>query len=298
MGTRQARQPHLAGAQRDIGEQHRPPAQRQRADGCCVFGQDAEDTPSVPDAWFGQIPFGTTTTHWQERYGASPNFYQGTIAVRMWVDPAAPNLLDTLLPPKPAAGQPIPRAPVGALPLCGRPVMLTDVTLRGREVRLAGLARPDYAGRPVTITAAGRVVARATAAPGGRFSATIRRTANSARLRYEAHVADARSPALKANRLLIIDSQSPTRNGLRVRGHLISRRRAHRTLSVVRQLGCSATRTTRARTVRTDRRGRFSVTLPAPPASERFAVYRLRTTSGGTTYTLPLVLRTPSAAAG
>ena len=52
------------------------------------------------------------------------------------------------------------------------------------------------------------------------------------------------------------------------------------------------------RLARTDRRGRFSVTLPAPPASERFAVYRLRTTSGGTTYTLPLVLRTPSAAAG
>jgi hypothetical protein len=40
------------------------------------------------------------------------------------------------------------------------------------------------------------------------------------------------------------------------------------------------------------RRGRFSVTLPTTPADQLIAGYRLRTTSGGKTYTLPLVLRT------
>jgi hypothetical protein len=56
--------------------------------------------------------------------------------------------------------------------------------------------------------------------------------------------------------------------------------------------GCSVTATRNAKILRTDRRGRFSVTLPTPPADQLIAVYRLRTTSGGKTYTLPLVLRT------
>jgi hypothetical protein len=69
-------------------------------------------------------------------------------------------------------------------------------------------------------------------------------------------------------------------------------RRGDRVLAVARQLGCSVTATRNAKILRTDGRGRFSVTLPTPPADQLTAVYRLRTTSGGKTYTLPLVLRT------
>jgi hypothetical protein len=54
----------------------------------------------------------------------------------------------------------------------------------------------------------------------------------------------------------------------------------------------TATATRTAKTLRTDGRGRFSLTLPTPLADQLIAVYRLRTTSGGKTYTLPLVLRT------
>jgi hypothetical protein len=57
-------------------------------------------------------------------------------------------------------------------------------------------------------------------------------------------------------------------------------------------LGCSASVTTTAKRLRTDRRGRFSVTLPNPPADQPIAVYRLRTSSGGRSFTLPVVLRT------
>lgn len=49
---------------------------------------------------------------------------------------------------------------------------------------------------------------------------------------------------------------------------------------------------TTAKRVRMDRRGRFSVTLPSPPADQPIAVYRLRTSSGGRSFTLPVVLRT------
>ena len=78
---------------------------------------------------------------------------------------------------------------------------------------------------------------------------------------------------------------------MRVRGHLVGRRRAHRVLAVARRVGCSQARTPNTTTLRTDRRGRFGITLPAPPKGQLIAVYRLRTTSGGRTYTLPLVLR-------
>ena len=176
-------------------------------------------------------------------------------------------------------------------PLCGRPVVLTDVTLRGREVRLAGVARAQYGGRPVAIIAGGRVVALAAVGLDGTFRATARRTKSSATLRYQARIGVERSAALRANRRLIVDSQTAVGGGVRVRGHLVGGRRAHRVLAVARQLGCSATVTQKAKTLRTDGRGRFSVDLPTPPADQLIAVYRLRTTSGGKTYTLPLVLR-------
>jgi hypothetical protein len=262
-----------------------------RADGCCVVEQDAQETPSVPDAWIGQIPFGSTTaTSWQTRYSTYPSYYQETVAVRMWVDTAAPS------PPPPTA----PSSPPPALQrasdvplLCGRSVVLTDVTLRGSRVRLAGVARTQFGGRPLAITAGGRLVAVTTVALDGTFRATARRTRDAARLRYQARVADERSPALRVTRLLIIDSQTATGGGVRVRGHLVSRRRAHRALAVARQLGCSATATRNVKTLRTDGRGRFSVVLPKPPAGQLIAVYRLRTNSGGRSYTLPLVLRAP-----
>ncbi len=266
-----------------------------RADGCCLVAEAAQETASVPDGWIGTIDFGTTTTNWSHRLSDHPNSYPGTIGVRMWVDSAPANALEGLLDPLlPAPRQPaVPQQPPDAPPLCGRPVMLISVTLHRREVRLAGVARAVHAGAPVTISAAGRPVAVAIVAPDGTFRTTAQRTRNAAKLRYQARLEDEQSAALRATRLLIIDSQTATPGGVRVRGRLISRRRAHRTLAVTRQLGCSGTRTPKAKIVRTDRRGRFSVTLPTPPADELIAVYRLRTTSGGKTYTLPLVLRTP-----
>jgi antitoxin (DNA-binding transcriptional repressor) of toxin-antitoxin stability system len=268
-----------------------------RTDGCCVGQQDAQETPSVPDAWIGTIPFGSTTTTWNGRYSVYPTFYQGTIAVRMWVDttPTAPldALLDTLLPSTPPSPPAVSVQPSSAPPLCGRPVVLTDVTVRGRQVRLAGVTRAQYAGRPVLITAGGRPVAVATVGLDGTFRTTAARAKGAETLRYQARIADERSAALRATRWLIIDSQAAIAGGVRVRGHLVSRRAARRTLAVTRQLGCSATTTPNAKVLRTDRRGRFGFTLPNPPPDQRIAVYRLRTTSGGRSYTLPLVLRTP-----
>jgi hypothetical protein len=66
---------------------------------------------------------------------------QGTVAVRMWVETATPSPPP---PTGPSSPPPAPQRASDAPPLCGRPVVLTDVTLRGRRVRLAGMARPQF----------------------------------------------------------------------------------------------------------------------------------------------------------
>jgi hypothetical protein len=206
--------------------------------------------------------------------------------------PPRPNLPPVPpVPPVPPAPPVVPAPATGAaIVLCGRPVVLTDVTLRRRRVRLGGVARPDYAGRPVTIAAGGRIVARTSVAADGTFQATARRTARSASLRYRARVPGGRSPALQATRLLIVDGQQRTAAGVRVRGHVAGRPRVHRTIVVARRLGCSARSTRRVEVLRTDARGRFAITLPQPAAADGITVYRLRTAAGGRTSTL-LVLR-------
>jgi len=72
------------------------------------------------------------------------------------------------------------------------------------------VARTQLGGRPLAITAGGRLVAVTTVALDGTFHATAKRTNSSAKLRYQARVADEQSPALRATRLLIVDSQTAT----------------------------------------------------------------------------------------
>jgi hypothetical protein len=193
-------------------------------------------------------------------------------------------------PPDPGPAAPAPEA---AAVLCGKPIVLTDVTLRGGRVRLGGVTRAEYAGQPVIISGGGGIVARTVAAADGTFRTTAERSARSERLRYRARVQGERSAALKATRLLVIDRQVSTAGGQRIRGHLVGRRRAGRAIGVDRLLGCSSASTRRSMLVRTGARGRFTVVLPNPSATAKIAVYRLRTLTGATTYTLPVVVRTP-----
>jgi antitoxin (DNA-binding transcriptional repressor) of toxin-antitoxin stability system len=189
------------------------------------------------------------------------------------------------------ASTPPPPAPV----LCGKAIVLTDVTLRGRVVRIGGVVRAEHAGRPVAITVGGRVVARTMSAADGTFSTKAKRSATGKAVRYQASVDGKQSAALAAARRLVIDSQTSTARGQRIRGHLVSRDRAGRKLAVDRLLGCSGDRTRRARLVRTDGNGRFVVSLRKPSTSEKVAYYRLRTVSGTTSFTVPVVVRAQAA---
>jgi hypothetical protein len=143
-------------------------------------------------------------------------------------------------------------------------------------VRLAGFAERRFAGLPVTLRAAGRIIARAPVAADGSFAAraTAPRGRGAARTAYVAEVAGRRSPAVPLARSLTIAS---ARAGL-VRGRLAGPAHAGRPLVVRRTTRCGGAAQT-ARRLRTDAGGGFTVRLPAPPRGTT-AVYRIATAGG------------------
>jgi hypothetical protein len=173
--------------------------------------------------------------------------------------------------------------------LCTAAIVLTDVSRSGRRVRLAGFAEHRYAGQRVVLRANGRRVGRATVRPDGSFATRVRapRGPGAGITSYTAEIDRHLSAALQLSRRLTIRTQRVSA-GVRVRGQLSGANRARRKLIVQRSLDCGKPRA--LRTIRTDRRGRFTVTLRRPAAG-RTAVYRIRTASGRPrTFSLPVVI--------
>ena len=169
----------------------------------------------------------------------------------------------------------------------GVAIRLLDVTNTRRGVRVSGIALRRLAGQTVTITRSGRRVATTTIAAGGLFDVTV--PADGARSgRYAATVAGSTSRPLRLNRLLVITNRTSTPTEVRVSGRLLARQRSHRKLTVRRQTDC--TRVAAIGTIRTDANGRFTLRLIRPTSPDEIAVYRLRTTAGGTTFTLPILV--------
>jgi hypothetical protein len=169
----------------------------------------------------------------------------------------------------------------------GVAIRLLDVTSTKRGVRVSGIALRRLAGQVVTITRSGRRVATTTVAASGLFTVTAppSRATNS---RYAATVAGSTSRSLRLNRLLVITKRTSTPTEIRISGRLFARRRSLRKLTVRRQTDC--TRVTATRTITTDGEGRFTLRLSRPTSRDEVAVYRLRTTAGGTTFTLPILV--------
>jgi hypothetical protein len=176
----------------------------------------------------------------------------------------------------------------------GRSIVLIDVRRTATRVEVSGLARTSYRGqstsiRPLIAGKRGRAVT-ATVQPDGSFRATLPLPAGPDRstVRYEATIAGQRSAALKLVRRLVIVGRTTTAAGTRISAQVAGGRR--HTITITRQLSCTAWR--RVATVRSDRDGRFSATLPRPSASDAIALYRATTgRSRGRTFTLPIVVR-------
>ena len=169
----------------------------------------------------------------------------------------------------------------------GVAIRLLDVTKARRGVHVSGIALRRLAGQVVTITRSGRRVATTTVQASGLFTVTAP-PSGATNSRYAASVAGSTSRALRLNRLLVISKRTSSATEIRVSGRLLGRRRSHRKLTVRRQTDC--TRVTAIQTIRTDGKGRFTLRLSRPASRDEIAVYRLRTTAGGTTFTLPILV--------
>jgi hypothetical protein len=179
------------------------------------------------------------------------------------------------------------------LPRCSeRSIVLTSVLPAGGRVRVSGLALARDRRQRVAIEARGHTVAHATVRADGTFQVSLPTPAarHAASIRYQAVLADRRSSALKLSRRLLVGSQRPAGAAqVQISGRLVTNGHARRLLTIQRQTGCGSAKAVAV--VRTGRDGRFQVALARPTGLDVLAVYRLRTSSGGRTYTLPIVVR-------
>ncbi len=189
--------------------------------------------------------------------------------------------------PIPPSGPVLPAPPAASR--SGRFLTVPGLVPRGRSVRLTAVA-PALAGASLSVLRDGRAVADGRVASDGTISVTApapRSPADRARARYRLVSGTVRSGDHVATRQALIADRSTQADGrFRVRGRIAGIGRPTR-LTLTGRPACGTTRPTTIR-VRTDRRGRFAVTLPAPPADVPAVTYRIR--YGTRTVTLPTTI--------
>jgi hypothetical protein len=234
----------------------------------------------------------------------SPGATLGTTATTVTItdddrEPAA--TLPSPPPPSPPADTPpaqaataTPAAPI-ALACDSLAIRLLDVHLTGRRVAVAGIALPAYAGQTVTITASSSRAQGGTAVvqPDGTFATTLTAPSASIRktVRYTAKIAGRTAESLKLVRQFVIVKTKRTARGLQVTAHVEGAKRGAK-VTLLRQVTC--TKTASAITAKVGANGNFTAVLPGPRAgaTDDTVLYRAMTKfRGGTTYTLPIIVR-------
>src|SRR4051794_12909523 len=168
-----------------------------------------------------------------------------------------------------------------ALQCTTRRLVLTDVVRRGNRGRLVGAADRRYIGKRVSLvfTATGRVVRRVKVGSDGGFRASVplpkRSLRDTNRARYQARLGRERSLRLKLVRRMTVTGVRTKSGKVTIAGR-ISRPLARPVREIVVKRRVSCKRNAVVRRVRPDRRGRFRVTVAAPP-NQLAAVYRLGT---------------------
>jgi hypothetical protein len=248
------------------------------------------------------VPTGATVTVHATAADAAGNVSACSAALsyahRLPVDPSA----DPPATPVPGPpGTPVAGAPGTSVsgPLAARCIVrglelvAIEPTGSGRRprARLRGYADPEFAGRTVTVHRNGRRAGTTSVRADGTIATTVA-APRSRRARSHARYAltvdnRLRTRALKATRRLSITGQRRAAIGRTTVSGRLAGIGGRRTLTIVAQRVCGATATTR-RTIRTDRRGRFRVTLQAPAPGTAPLIYRIH--HGRRHFTLPIVV--------
>jgi hypothetical protein len=177
-----------------------------------------------------------------------------------------------------SCGQPVAAA---QLACTKRKLALIDVLQRDGYVRLYGAADRKYLRKRVTIVSSwnGKVVARAKVRRDGTFTVKgklpPRALRQTNRARYQARIGKERSLRLKLYRRMLVTRMASARGKVTIAGRVVlPLARPVRTITIKRRVSC--TKNVVVKTLHPDAKGRFSVTLGAPPKGQA-AVYRLAT---------------------
>ena len=164
-----------------------------------------------------------------------------------------------------------------------RRVVLEDVFIEGKKVRLLGVAAREFAGRKARLVfgATGKTVAEVTVGADGRFTATAplpeKKLRNSNKARYVAKVGSEASLALKLARRMLVTKVAAAGNTVTIAGKVVrplATKPKDRTITLERIVACKKAET--VKTFAPAKSGSFSVTVNAP-AGQKAAVYRLST---------------------
>ena len=164
-----------------------------------------------------------------------------------------------------------------------RRVVLEDVFIEGKKVRLLGVAAREFAGRKVRVVfgATGKTVAEVTVGADGHFTATAplpeKKLRNSNKARYVAKVGSEASLALKLARRMLVTKVAAAGNRVTIAGKVVgplATKPKDRIITLQRIVACKKAET--VKTFAPAKSGSFSVTVNAP-AGQKAAVYRLST---------------------
>ena len=177
-----------------------------------------------------------------------------------------------------SCGQPVAAA---QLACTRRRLALIDVLERKGYARLYGAADRRYIGRRVSVVASwsGKVVARPKVRRDGTFTAEgklpPRALRHTNRARYQARIGKEKSLRLKLFRRMLVTRMTSAGRKVTIAGRVVlPLARPMRTITIKRRVSC--TKNVVVKTLHPDSKGRFSVTLGAPPSGQA-AVYRLAT---------------------
>lgn len=162
-----------------------------------------------------------------------------------------------------------------------RKLALIDVLEHKGYARLYGAADRKYIGKRISVVSSwnGKVVARPTVQRDGTFLAkgalpplALRHTN---RARYQARIGKEKSLRLKLFRRMLVTRMSSANGKVTIAGRVVlPLGHPVQTITIKRRVSC--TKNVVAKRLHPDSKGRFSVTLGAPPSGQA-AVYRLAT---------------------
>lgn len=196
---------------------------------------------------------------------------------------------DPAATPTPSSGSGTPSPGIGQSPVLGFPdlpaalqllacaktrVVLVDVVRSGRRVRITGVATPSgFAGKTAQVLLGTKVVGSAVVAATGDLATTVPLPPAGRRPRYQLRIGTETSSRVYLDRRSLVDSITVTGGMVVIKGR-ITRPFPKSPAKVTFRRQTSCTTYADARSVKPDRKGRFTARLPLPAAPATAAVYR------------------------